>query len=138
MQAARGSMRQLAGSAPALFPPAFDGDRLPGSPQVNANLGLQYEFPLGGRDAFVRLDSLYVGSFFGQTDRAALTRAGDYVQADATAGLNVRNLGIRLFVQNLTNADEFTQQQLPYASAFSGYRLRPRTVGVQLSYDFSD
>jgi outer membrane receptor protein involved in Fe transport len=129
---------QLTKDAPALFPPAFAGDRLPGSPKVNANLGVQYDFTLAGQGAFLRLDTFYVGAFFGQTDEAALTRAGDYLQADATAGLKIRNLAVRLFGQNLTDADEFTQQQLPFASAFSGYRLRPRTLGLQLTYDFGN
>ena len=61
------------------------GDRLPGSPKVNASLALQYEFGIAGQEVYVRADSTYVGSFDGTMIPSPQTEAGDYVRLDASA-----------------------------------------------------
>lgn len=127
---------ELTRDAPHLIPPARSGDRLPGSPEVNGNLGLQYEFEVAGREAFVRFDTIYVGSFYGRTDQPPLTRAGDYVEVDASAGVTFNALSVDLFVRNLTDEDAFTLRQIPRSAPFTGFQLRPRTIGLQLSYRF--
>lgn len=108
-----------------------DGDRLPGSPRINANLAAQYEFQVAGHKAFVRADSFYTGKFYGDLQQSANVSAGDYVKIDARAGLAVRGMSFELFVRNLTNEDAFT-----WRSNFYSHRLRPRTVGVQIGYSF--
>jgi iron complex outermembrane receptor protein len=128
---------ELSKDAPLLPAPAFEGDRLPGSPRVNASLALQYEFNVVGYPAFVRADSIYVGSFYGDLQTSPKTRAGDYVKVDATARVAIKNLSVDLFVRNLTDADNFTYHGVGgEGSAFFGYRLRPRTIGLQLGYTF--
>ncbi len=113
-----------------------DGDKLPGAPEVNANLGVQYEFEIGGYKAFVRADSIYVGDFYAGVLPAPNTQSGEYVKVDASAGLAIRQLNIDLFVRNLTDEDAFTQRPNTNRGLFYGYRLRPRTVGLQLRYNF--
>lgn len=114
-----------------------EGARLPGSPKVNANLGLQYEFEIAGYDAFVRTDSIYVGDFYGDVLQTPNLKAGDYVKVDASARLQLDNLDIDLFVKNLTNEDDFTFRGVSASvGQFHGYRLRPRTIGLQLGYKF--
>ncbi len=114
------------------------GDRLPGAPKVNANLGAQYDFDLLGYSAFVRVDSMYAGEFFGSLPQTPGTRAGDYVKVDARAGLAIKKLSVELFVRNLTDDDSFTWRRLREPNnPFFGYRLRPRTIGVQLGYSFN-
>lgn len=115
----------------------FAGDRLPGSPKVNANLGLQFDFELAGYNASLRADSIYVGSFFGDVLETPNLRAGDYVKLDASARITIRSLDLDLFVRNLTNEDAFTFRGVSrFAGAFHGYRMQPRTVGLQLRYGF--
>ncbi len=115
----------------------FADDRLPGTPKVNGNLGLQYEFDVAGRTAFVRADAIYMGSFFGNVLESPSTEAGGYVKLDATARLVVDKLNIDLFVRNLTNEDAFTfRDSYAFTGPYYGYRLRPRTIGVQLGYSF--
>jgi iron complex outermembrane receptor protein len=118
-----------------------DGDRLPGSPKVNANLGAQYDFGIGTHEAFVRFDSLYTGEFYGDLSSSPGTRSGDYVKLDARAGVKIRQLSVELFIKNLTDEDAYTWRgQAGAASGIRtpdfGYRLRPRTIGVQLGYSF--
>ncbi len=111
---------------------AQDGARLPGAPKVNANLAVQYDFALGGRKAFVRGDSTYVGSFYGDLLSSPSLRAGDYVRVDARFGIAIKALDVELFARNLTNEDAFTWQSF----ATGGYLMRPRTLGIQLGYRF--
>ncbi len=121
-----------------------DGDRLAGSPEVNANLGLQYEFKIGGiYRAWVRADSTYTGSFYGDILQSPNTKSGDYVKLDASVRVKIGNLDVDFFARNLTNEDAFTFRGIlpasparPVLGDFYGYRLRPRTIGLQLGYSF--
>ncbi len=126
---------KLAEDAPGLR--AQSGARLPGSPEVSANLAAQYDFHIAGHPAFMRADSFYTGKFYGDLQESLLTSAGDYVKVDARAGIAIRNLSMEIFVRNLTNEDTFTWRGLSNGNSLFGYRLRPRTVGVQLGYSFN-
>ena len=113
------------------------GDRLPGAPKVNGSLGLQQDFAIGSHAAFVRTDAIYIGSFFGDVLQSPVTESGDYVKIDATARVAIDKLNIDLYVRNLTNEDAFTfRGSYNFAGLGDayGYRLRPRTIGLQLSY----
>lgn len=116
---------------------AFDGDRLPGSPKINANLGLQYAMNIGGYEGYVRADSIYVGSFYGDLLASEQTKAGGYVKLDTSARMTIERVDIDLYVRNLTNEDAFTWRGLrPLGFDYFGYRLQPRTIGMQLMYRF--
>ncbi|MDT9599182.1 TonB-dependent receptor [Sphingosinicella sp. GR2756] len=126
---------KLAQDAPALG--AFDGDRLPGSPKVNANLSLQYDFMVAGRDVFIRADSIYVGSFYGDVYQSPATKAGDYVKIDLSGRIMFGRVGLDIYVQNLMNEDSYTFRGTSDAGReFFGFRMRPRTVGARLNYNF--
>ena len=126
---------KLAQDAPALG--AFDGDRLPGSPKVNANFSFQYDFAADGHDAFIRADSIYVGEFYGDVLQSPATRSGDYIKIDLTGRVMFGQLGVDLYVQNLTNQDAYTfRGTSDVGREFFGFRMRPRTVGARLNYDF--
>src|SRR4029077_1387283 len=99
---------KLTEAAPLLTPPAFEGDLLPGSPKVNSTLGLQYEFNVGGYQAFMRADSIYEGALYGNLQQTPVTRGGDYVKVDATAHIALKDFGFEVFASNLTNSDAFT------------------------------
>jgi outer membrane receptor protein involved in Fe transport len=115
---------------------ASSGNRLPGSPEVNANLGLQYDFEVVGYKSSVRADSIYVGPFFGNLQESPNTKTNGYVRLDASARLMIRSLNIDLFVRNLTNKDAFTFRSDLDVGTFYGYRMRPRTVGLRFGYAF--
>ncbi len=113
-----------------------DGDRTPGSPKVSANFAAQYDFAVGGHKAFVRADSFYTGEFFGDLKQSPITEAGGYIKVDARAGVTFQKLNVELFVRNLTNEDAFTWRGAFNRNPFGGFRMRPRTVGIQLGYSF--
>ncbi len=112
------------------------GDRLPGSPKVSANFGAQYDFSVAGRNAFVRVDSFYTGRFYRDLLESPGLAAGDYTKVDTRAGLLFNTLSVELFVRNVTNEDAYTWRGFPSTVPAPGYRLRPRTIGVQLGYTF--
>ncbi len=112
------------------------GDRLPGGPRVNANVGLQHNFTIAGRESLIRADAIYVGPFHGGVLALDNTEAGDYVKLDATARVVIDHLNLDLYVRNLTDEDAFTYRPVADYGRFYGYRLRPRTIGFQLGYAF--
>lgn len=113
------------------------GDRLPGTPKWNGNLGLEYEFKLGGHEAYLRTDAIYVGEFYGDILRSPTLKAGDYVKIDLSGRIQFDRWNVDLFVRNLTNSDAFVFKgpQARVTSQF-GYRLRPLTAGFQIGYKF--
>src|SRR3546814_16597641 len=72
---------------------AFSGDRLPGSPKYNANVSLQYDFDAVGHPTFIRVDSIYVGEFYGDIYQSSATKAGDYVKIDLTSRITFGQVG---------------------------------------------
>lgn len=123
---------ELTEDEPALG--AAKGNRLPGAPRVNANLSFGYSFDLLGHAASVRADSVYIGKFHGDLSQSKSLETGNYVKLDVSARLQIGKLDVAAFVQNLTNEDAFTfRGNYPVVGEFFGYRLRPRTVGLQLS-----
>ena len=127
---------ELTQDVPQLTPiPAFDGDRLPGSPKFSANFSAQYEATIAGYEAFLRLDSMYAGAFYGDLQQSSQLRAGDYTKVDARAGISLKQLDVELFVRNVTNEDAYTWRT-NLAEGVAAYQLRPRTFGIQLGYRF--
>ena len=122
---------ELTSDAPGL---GLDGDRLPGSPNYNATLGLQYDFLYRSRNAFLRADLATVGGYYNNLQEEGM-EIGDYNTVNLAAGILLGQWDLQLFIQNLTNSSAAT-----WINAFpeypSAYRLRPRTAGFSLRYDF--
>lgn len=110
------------------------GTKLPGAPAVNGNLGVQYELQIGNLSPSIRADAIYVGHFRNFVDQAATPVVGGYTKVDLSARVSIGATKLDLFVRNATNQDEFTLGSLN--SPLIGFRLRPRTIGVQISHDF--
>lgn len=116
---------------------AAAGTQLAGSPDFNVNLGVEYGFDLFGQALSLRADGIYVGPFYGDPAKSPDTRAGDYVKLDLSARTTIGDLTFDLFARNVLNADDFTFRFIyDGMGEFYGYRLRPRTVGLQLGYKF--
>ena len=100
---------------------------------------MEYDFTLAGSDAFVRGDYAYIGEYYHNVAETG-EASGGYGQLNLKTGISVNSFDIDLFVNNLTNEDDFTwvESFLEGFGASRAYRLRPRTVGlnVAISSDF--
>ena len=114
-----------------------DGDNLPGSADFNASIGFEYGFLIADYDAYVRADYNYIDKYFHNIAEMG-EASGGYSQINVKAGLSVNDVDIGIFVNNLTNADEFTWVESVWSDfgGSSAYRLRPRTVGLNVGYRF--
>ena len=111
------------------------GDRLPGSPEYTFNLGAQYDFSVAGKAAYVRSDYSYVGKFYNNLKEVG-DAAGGYHQLNLRTGLAINNFNLDLYINNLTNADEFTWVDSLFTVNRRATVLRPRTIGLNLGYEF--
>ena len=130
-----------ADTPPGLF--GYKNDALPYVPKWNANLGVDYDFPLAsGWSGFVGASYRYVGER--KTDFAAAPGPRmdipDYDGIDLRAGINHGNWTIKAYVKNLTNergiASLASETADPHASPFAAVYVLPRTVGISASVDF--
>ena len=113
----------------------LDGDRLPGSPENSASLGLMYDFTIKGRSGYVRADYAYVGGFYNNLKQLG-DEAGGYHQLNVKTGIDIDQISIDLYVNNLTDADEISWQDTVLSVDRRAVILRPRTIGIDLSYSF--
>jgi iron complex outermembrane recepter protein len=116
------------------------GDDLPGSADYNASVGVEYNFALADYPGFVRLDYAYVGEYYNNVSKTG-TPAGDFSQLHLKVGAQVSQINIDLFVNNLTDEDGLTwvESLRAISSDFTsnrGYRIRPRTIGMNIGYHF--
>jgi outer membrane receptor protein involved in Fe transport len=109
------------------------GDRLPGSPRHNLYLGIEQNFMIGQRDAFVRADLVNVGKYYDNLQQEG-EASGGYTTIGARAGVSLNDWLVELYAENLT--DEFALTYFDWKMG-SYYALRPRTVGVQVTYRYA-
>jgi len=124
--------------------PGFDGDSLPGTPDVNFNLSAQYNFPISsfGAEGFARADYSYTGKSTTTFNTSSFTDFGDgsHFKLDSYGLLNLR-FGIQsehwtatLYINNATN--KLAELLIDNAAAVTRTtRNRPRTVGLKLQYN---
>jgi outer membrane receptor protein involved in Fe transport len=130
-----------ADTPPGLF--GYDGDRLPWVPKWNATVGLDYDFPLGGGwSGSAGATYNYVGSRktdFLPVDGPRLT-APSYHGINVHAGAYYGTWSLQAYVKNLTNQrgiTSLTSETIdPQGSPFAASYVPPRTVGVNVTYDF--
>ena len=113
--------------------PQLVGTNLSNAPLVSASIGGEYSFALGTYPAFVRADVNYVGEYYTTHGEGGLP-AGDYVNVDFRAGLNVDQWSLALYVKNLSNNNDAVKYILP-DSSLQGLRV-PRKIGLEFNYNF--
>jgi len=117
------------------------GDDLPGSADFNFTAGLEYAFSLLDHSSYVRVDYSYLSEFDtylpGEAKSAVTPSSGGYGLVNLKGGVEVGDVDLSLYVKNLTDADDFTWLATDFSLAGPrGFRLRPRTIGVNVSYGF--
>lgn len=127
-------------------PTAFDGDRLPVTPEIKANLTGRLKFTLGQFDAYFQAATVYNGSSWSdlqREDREDLGKQGSYTIVDLSAGISKDNYTIDLFVGNAFDerAEIFKFAQCATdVCGVNPYIITnaPRTIGLRFSQKFGD
>ena len=143
---------ELTEDAPALVDgeDAFDGDRLPGSPEHQYFLSANYSYPLDGGSTLE-----FDWSMTGQTD--IYTKVGNRADGEELDGYTLHNVAVSWINEDLTVSlysdnllDEYAETGVRRDRSFIGeigvvdsrrfYHdvLRPRQVGVRFIYNFSN
>ncbi len=107
------------------------GTRLPSAAKVNMYAAALYDFEAFGYPAYARLDANYVSKFNNDIAQT-FEEAGGYTTVNLRTGIQKGNVSIDFYASNLTNADQIVYTLITNRS----YRLRPRTVGIELGYEF--
>lgn len=122
--------------------PTFPGiadNGFPGVPDFSLSAGARYERHLRFFDAdaraFGELDASYVGR--SAADFTSFARHDPRTEVNAQLGLTRGHTEAMLYVRNLLDEDgETFSFANPFAPGPFSTRLRPRTLGVQLRYNF--
>lgn len=120
----------------------LDGDPLPYVPKWSANLGADYNFPMGDWSGFVGGNFSYTGRRAAEFNTVPAPRyyLPSFNNINLYAGANVGNWTLKLHVKNLANKRGITSvwpmTQSSIASPFNATVQTPRTVGVTASVDF--
>ena len=123
---------ELAEDAPGM---GSDGDRLPGTPRYNLSLGIQGDFDISDRPAFVRADLVYVGDYYNNLQQEGVA-AGDYTTLGLRGGVSLGRFQLEAYINNAT--DEIARTWVDTSLGMGrNYVIRPRTVGLQLRYLFA-
>ncbi len=132
----------------AAYASAFDGDRLPGSPENSGTIGVTYDKPLeSGAELTMNWTTAYVGE--------VVTRVGargfgevlpDYTTSRASIGYGKDDWRVTLYATNIFDKYAVTSVGRDRSRTFindgvasrwfSQNVLTPRKVGVRLSYNF--
>jgi outer membrane receptor protein involved in Fe transport len=122
---------ELAEDAPGL---GNDGDRLPGTPRYNLSLGIQGDFDVVERPAFMRADLVYVGEYYNNLQQEGVA-AGDYTTLGLRGGVSLGHFQLEAYVNNATN--EVARTWIDFdISDESNYVIRPRTFGLEIRYSY--
>jgi outer membrane receptor protein involved in Fe transport len=123
---------------------AVKGDSLGGSPWT-ASIGVQYDFPAFGNDAFARVDYQYESpskrvkemdpNAIASYDPALVTAQAQHF-VGLRAGMIIGDLNASVFVDNLLDNAPLLDvaHQSAADDALTNRTWRPRTVGLTLSY----
>jgi outer membrane receptor protein involved in Fe transport len=129
---------------PDLTPEAFEGDRLPVTPEFKANLTARLQFDLGGRSSFAQAGAVYNSDTYSDLtrfDRETIGKNPSYTLVDLSTGMNFGSLAVELYVNNVFDeigrnsafvgcATDTCGPQPYYAPA------QPRTIGLKFSQEF--
>lgn len=119
----------------------YAGDRLPGSPEQQWNLGVDYtqSVRFGQLDAsfnVTRSDEIYTAL---NDESVNYARLSGFTTANARASLSFDQWRLGIFINNIGNTRGITGKRTAYMYGERGqfeYITRPRTVGLSLRYQY--
>lgn len=119
----------------------LSGNELPNSPNITANIGAQYTFPIGNWDLTVRGDYYYQGSSYSRVYNTAYDRleSWDNVNLNITLANPSSGLVVQAFVKNLLDdapiTDAFTNSD-DTGLTTNVFTLDPRLWGISITKRF--
>lgn len=121
------------------FVTARDGDPLPGVPDIQASLALNYLQPISNGDLRYNLTASYRGS----AETNFNEDFGNYANLDSISKINASvtwerdSIAVTGYVKNLTDDAGLTGVQNGRAAySHIGFVGRPRTMGIRVTYEF--
>lgn len=125
---------ELTADAPGL---GVSGDRLPGSPEFQASLGVQADFEVMGRSAFARADIAHVGEYFNNLQESG-PNVGDYTTVNLAIGVDINDrISLDFFARNLTGEEGLTWVETEIGDGRANF-IRPRTIGIEFRALFGE
>ena len=129
---------------PAEPPAAFEGDRLPVTPEFKANATGRYQFPLGDFAAYAQAAIVYTGDSYAdltRADREFTGKQDDYTIVDLAFGLNRDSYSLDFFLSNAFDERARTGTSVSCAYFTCGvnpyyFTNQPRTFGVRFTQEF--
>ena len=120
---------------------ASAGDSLPGTVEEQYNIGLSYDYSMGSRPAYARLDYLYYGDSFATFGQSEDQMSPAYEKFNVNVGVELnQNSSLQLSIDNLM--DNRTEA-FKFAANSPGYRPRnylqwipPRSVSLRYTYRY--
>ncbi len=130
-------------SAPGFNPPlGRDGDNVPKVPEWAFSGMMEYTFPvtmLNNVEASLRGNFSYVGesdTFFNENFPGFID-IGDYFLLNLSADFRHDNLGLRIFVNNVTDKRAIIDiDSSAGPDTIRQYTVQPRTIGAQLTWSY--
>jgi outer membrane receptor protein involved in Fe transport len=110
------------------------GTRSAGIPRVTANASVRYDFSIAGRPSNVGFNLQRVGGYQSSYTPATRRTLGDYTAMDLRFGMDVGELTLTAFVNNLTDERPLLSSTVFGPETVS--TMRPRTIGVVGTYRF--
>lgn len=125
-------------------PEAFDGDRLPVTPEFKANLIARYETTRGEYDWHLQGAFVYNGDSYSdlkRADREILGKIDAYSIVDLSAGLRRGPIAVELFVKNAFDEEAEVLRFAGCATDVCGANpqyvpIMPRVIGLKFTQDF--
>lgn len=120
---------------------AVAGDSLPGTVEEQYNLGLSYDYAMGSKPAYARLDYLYYGESFATFGQSKDMMSPAYEKFNLNIGVEIsENSSLQLSIDNLT--DNRTEA-FKFSVDSPGYRPRnylqwipPRSVSLRYNFRY--
>ncbi|MFZ4689229.1 MAG: TonB-dependent receptor [Polymorphobacter sp.] len=123
------------------------GNGIPGVAPWTVALGGQYDFPIGGNDAYLRADYQFasrngrltpIQDINNATSDPALVNDPPTHQVSIRAGMDFGQVQVQAFVDNLLNASPqlALSHQDQFTALFEAQTLRPRTFGVWAAFRY--
>jgi len=122
------------------------GEQLPLSPELKGSLGVEYGFPVGNSDGYLRLDYSYVGEQTNATQGSTLLTSSDNLRGEITnmpsyslgnlvLGWGNESWSVRFAVNNVTDERAVTYVPTRWTDGRL-YSVRPREFTMNFRKNF--